>query len=162
MARVSDTLKTPLGTLTLEASEHGLTAIQFPRAPKPPIQDDESNPILDRAKIELEAYFRGNLTQFTVPLHWQGTPFQQAVWEALTRIPFGETVSYRDIAKLIDRPRAARPVGGGCWTKSATDYRAVPSRHRQRSIADRFYGRAVDQRTTAQARRGTPHNLITR
>jgi methylated-DNA-[protein]-cysteine S-methyltransferase len=109
---VSDTFRTPLGTLTLEASEHGLTAIQFPRATKSPTQGNESNPILGRAKIELEAYFRGDLTQFTVPLHWQGTPFQQAVWEALTRIPFGQTVSYRDIAKLIDRPRAARPVGG--------------------------------------------------
>jgi len=109
---VSDTLRTPLGTLTLEASEHGLTAIQFPSAPRSPTQGDESNPMLDRAKIELEAYFRGGLTQFTVPLHWQGTPFQQAVWEALTCIPFGQTVSYRDIAKLIDRPRAARPVGG--------------------------------------------------
>jgi len=112
MTLASDTLSTSLGTLTLEASEHGLTAIHFPSAPMAPFQGDEGNPILERAKIELDAYFHGDLRQFTVPLHWRGTPFQQAVWQALRRIPFGETVSYRDIARLIDRPCAARPVGG--------------------------------------------------
>jgi methylated-DNA-[protein]-cysteine S-methyltransferase len=47
-----------------------------------------------------------------VPLNWHGTPFQQTVWRALIEIPFGETVSYGDIARAIGRPKSARPVGG--------------------------------------------------
>ena len=68
--------------------------------------------MLDHAKRELDAYFHRGLTQFSVPVDWQGTPFQESVWKALTQIPYGETVSYRDVALAIDRPRAARPVGG--------------------------------------------------
>ena len=109
---VADTLDTPLGVLTLEASEEGLSAVHFPSARVPLTLCDQSNPILERAKSELDAYFHRGLTEFTVPLDWRGTPFQQAVWEALTHIPFGVMVSYRHIATAIDRPLAARPVGG--------------------------------------------------
>ena len=112
MGVVSDTLSSPLGELRLEASARGLTAIHFPSEAIRPIAADHGNPILDRAKSQLDAYFNGALTEFSVPLDWRGTPFQQAVWTALMRIPFGETVSYRHIAAAIHRPRAARPVGG--------------------------------------------------
>jgi methylated-DNA-[protein]-cysteine S-methyltransferase len=98
--------------LILEADEAGLTAIRFPMratlTPKPVV----TNAVLAEAKRELQAYFKGRLTAFSVPLNWHGTPFQQTVWQALIEIPFGETVSYGDIARAIGRPKSARPVGG--------------------------------------------------
>lgn len=60
---------------------------------------------------ELEAYFAGQLQTFSVPLVYDGTPFQKAVWTALCEIPYGETWSYRDLAVHIGRPLAVRAVG---------------------------------------------------
>ena len=66
---------------------------------------------LDRLKDELTRYFAGSLKQFTVPLIFPGTPFQQRVWEALLRIPYAETCSYEDIARAVGSPDAVRAVG---------------------------------------------------
>ena len=66
---------------------------------------------LDRLKDELTRYFAGDLKQFTVPLIFPGTPFQQRVWEALLRIPYAETRSYEDIAVAVGSPGAVRAVG---------------------------------------------------
>ena len=70
------------------------------------------NSVLKLAKRELTAYFARQLSAFSVPLDWHGTAFQESVWHALTDIPYGETVSYADIARAIGRPRSARPTGG--------------------------------------------------
>jgi len=59
----------------------------------------------------LRAYFAGEREAFTVPLDFQGTPFQKQVWAALLTIPFGETRSYGEIARQIGRPGASRAVG---------------------------------------------------
>jgi methylated-DNA-[protein]-cysteine S-methyltransferase len=107
-----DLLPTPLGTLTLEASDRGLSSVRFPSRAGPHKTRSRDNPILAQAKQQLAAYFAGELKQFSVQLDWQGTVFQQLVWQALTRIPYGETVSYADIARAIGRPRSARPTGG--------------------------------------------------
>ena len=107
-----DTLDTPLGTLTLEASERGLSSIRFPNRPKSTAGRLISNDIIKLAKRELTAYFARQLRAFSVPLEWHGTAFQQSVWQALTAIPYGETVSYADIARAIGRPQSARPTGG--------------------------------------------------
>ena len=107
-----DTLDTPLGTLTLEASERGLNSVRFPNRPKPMAGKMASNSVLKLAKRELRAYFARQLRTFTVPLDWHGTAFQESVWQALIAIPYGETVSYADIARAIGRPQSARPTGG--------------------------------------------------
>ena len=107
-----DTLDTPLGTLTLEASEQGLTNIRFPNRAQSVAGKMTSNSVLSLAKRELKAYFAGQLKEFSVPLDWHGTAFQESVWRALTAIPYGETTSYADIARAIGRPRSARPTGG--------------------------------------------------
>lgn len=60
---------------------------------------------------ELADYFQGRLSQFTIPLHYRGTPFQEAVWNALCEIPYGQTCSYTDIARHIQKPAAVRAVG---------------------------------------------------
>ena len=112
MSLFRDTLDTPLGTLTLEASEHGLSNIRFPNRPQLMKDKMASNSILKLAKRELKAYFARRLKKFSVPLDWDGTAFQESVWRALIAIPYGETVSYTDIARAIGRPQSARPTGG--------------------------------------------------
>jgi len=114
MSLFCDTMDTPLGTLTLEASERGLSSIQFPNPSKSIASKVSltSNNVIKLAKQELTAYFASQLEEFSVPLDWHGTAFQESVWRALTAIPFGEAVSYADIAQAIGRPQSARPTGG--------------------------------------------------
>ena len=107
-----DQLSTPLGTLTLEATDRGLSSVRFPTGAGLFSGQSLDNPTISQAKRELTDYFAGELKQFSVPLDWQGTAFQQSVWEALRHIPYGETVSYADVARAIGRPKSARPTGG--------------------------------------------------
>ncbi|MGD2070720.1 MAG: trifunctional transcriptional activator/DNA repair protein Ada/methylated-DNA--[protein]-cysteine S-methyltransferase [Gemmatimonadota bacterium] len=66
--------------------------------------------VLAAAEGEMEAYFRGELTDFTVPLRTPGTDFQREVWDALREVPYGTTVSYGELARRLGRPGAARAV----------------------------------------------------
>lgn len=68
--------------------------------------------ILKAASKELDAYFLGNLKNFTVPIKPQGTPFRLKVWEALQTIPYGIAISYKELAQRINQPTAIRAVGG--------------------------------------------------
>jgi len=63
-------------------------------------------------KEQLGQYFKGNLKEFDIRLSLEGTSFQKLVWDALTEIPLGTTVTYADVAKMIGRPKAVRAVGG--------------------------------------------------
>ncbi|RFU65273.1 methylated-DNA--[protein]-cysteine S-methyltransferase [Peribacillus glennii] len=72
------------------------------------IHDDEK---LRPYAEELKEYFQGTREEFTGPVDYRGTPFQQAVWEALCKIPYGQTWSYSDIANQIQKPEAVRAVG---------------------------------------------------
>ncbi|RAU91647.1 methylated-DNA--[protein]-cysteine S-methyltransferase [Paenibacillus sp. YN15] len=67
---------------------------------------------IPQAVKELEEYFKGERTVFSVPLDVRGTPFQEQVWRALTGIPYGTVCSYKDIAMRIGSPKAVRAVGG--------------------------------------------------
>ncbi len=98
----------PFGTITLTSDGNAVTALRFA---SPPINQIEPCPLLQQAEEELRAYFAGDLTRFSVPLRPEGTPFQQAVWQQLMQIPFGERVSYRDIASAVGNPSAVRAVG---------------------------------------------------
>src|SRR6185503_10942696 len=66
---------------------------------------------LTQTRHELERYFASRLTAFTVPLVFRGTPFEEQVWRELIRIPFGETVSYAQLAARLDTPNGQRAVG---------------------------------------------------
>ena len=110
--RCLDTLDTPLGTLQIEATERGLCGIWFPSRSINQGQTPGKNRVISLAKQELNAYFAGDLTTFSVPLDWQGTRFQESVWQALLAVPYGKTVTYGDVARAIGRPRSSRPVGG--------------------------------------------------
>ncbi len=97
----------PVGWLTLTANISGLCSLQFRK------QGSEwgSSEFLDHAANELTEYFQGRLKTFTIPLHLEGKPFQKDVWQCLSRIPYGVTPSYSDIAAQIGRPSAVRAVG---------------------------------------------------
>jgi len=108
-------LKTPIGELRLAASEEGLVAVLFPIDAQelPTAQGTaRARAQLAEACTALEEYFAGRRTTFEgVKLAPSGTEFQQQVWQALSRIPFGRTVTYGHIASRIGRPTAVRAVG---------------------------------------------------
>lgn len=104
-----------VGPLLLAATESGLRCLQFYRGKMPaPGKDEvwiESRDYLHPYEMQMEAYFRGELRQFTCKLDLIGTQFQKDCWRALLQIPYGQTCSYADIARAIGRPNAFRAVG---------------------------------------------------
>ena len=109
-------LPSPVGELTLIASDNGLAAILWEnenpkrvRAMAP--QENPSHPVLLETERQLTEYFAGQRRRFTVQLDFVGTEFQKKVWAALVAIPFGETRSYAEIARQIGHPAAVRAVG---------------------------------------------------
>ncbi len=109
------TIETPLGPLTLTASPQGLSGLYFKNRTKTEdlhrLQKDPENAFILQATQELQTYFKGAPTAFTVPVHFEGTDFQKAVWSALAKIPYGETTTYGQIADRIKNPKAVRAVG---------------------------------------------------
>jgi methylated-DNA-[protein]-cysteine S-methyltransferase len=105
----------PLGRLLFVASERGLRGIYFEQHKhfrgRGNWQHAPEHPILLKAMREMQEFFDGKREQFDVPLDLQGTPFQQTVWQALLRIPFGDTISYGEHAQRVGKPEAARAVG---------------------------------------------------
>lgn len=101
-------MSTPVGNLLIGADDTGLTAVK--RTDRPVSLPD--TPLLAEAERQLRAYFDGTLTEFSLPLHMDGTAFQRRCWAALQTIPYGETISYGEQARRIGQPRATRAVGG--------------------------------------------------
>jgi methylated-DNA-[protein]-cysteine S-methyltransferase len=109
-------IDSPLGPITVAATEGGLAGLWFdgqahhPGVLQAPL--DNRQRFVAQAREELAMYWRhGPRNDFTVPLDATGTPFQQAVWTALRRIPAGRTCTYADVARQAGSPRALRAVG---------------------------------------------------
>lgn len=98
----------PFGELLVAKDDGAVVEIRFGGGSIDGVRDDGA--VADVA-AQLEAYFRGERRAFELSLAPRGTEFQQAVWRALQRIPYGETRSYSDIAREIGRPAAVRAVG---------------------------------------------------
>ena len=117
MTRTYHDFDTPIGTLRLVGGEHTLDGIDLPnRAAEPPNPAwAPTNGVLPAAlaetKRQIEEYFAGDRREFDLPLGACGTEFQRRVWDELRRIPFGETISYGDLAGRIGKPTASRAVG---------------------------------------------------
>ncbi|MEO3745923.1 methylated-DNA--[protein]-cysteine S-methyltransferase [Plantactinospora sp. B5E13] len=117
-------LDTPIGELSVGVDDVGICGVRFGRVDTA----GEANglatgeaglpagePVLAAAVAELRAYFAGELTGFTVPLHVrQGSGFERAVWTEMTTIPYGETRTYGEVAAAVGDPGAARAVGVAC------------------------------------------------
>jgi AraC family transcriptional regulator of adaptative response/methylated-DNA-[protein]-cysteine methyltransferase len=113
---------TPVGPMLAGATSKAVVLLEFVDRPMLPTQLEriqkrfscvfvpEANRLLEQMKQELEAYFSGDLEQFTVPLDFPGTEFQQKVWTALLTVPYGKTASYLDLATWIGDPKAVRAV----------------------------------------------------
>ncbi len=97
--------------LRLIAGEIGIRGIEFVREHDVVRGELRTVPVLVEASRQLQAYFRGELREFDLPLEIVGTEFQVAVWRQLLTIPFGETRSYLQIAEAVARPPAVRAVG---------------------------------------------------
>ncbi len=107
-------LNSPVGRWLLTADKRGLTQLHRESSPRVVVPDEgaiEDVAFFRDAVEQLLAYFAGELKQFNLKLNPQGTPFQQSVWSGLQRIPFGETISYGELARRIDNPKSCRAVG---------------------------------------------------
>ncbi len=112
----------PLGDILLAADEVGLTGLWFEGQeyfglPLDKNREEKELPVIARAKEWLDIYFAGREPEFRVPLHLIGTAFQKEVWEILCAIPYGQTVSYGEVAGLLAARRglktmSAQAVGG--------------------------------------------------
>ena len=91
--------------------EEVLIALALPYSPVPMIMERET-PVLRETARQLDAYFSGKLRQFDLPLRLTGTPFQVKVWEQLQQIPYGQVISYGELARRVAQPGASRAVGG--------------------------------------------------
>ena len=116
-------LASPLGPLFAAASDEGVSMLEFLDRRSMEQQVERlrrfvggafapgRHPLLEQLESELDQYFDGTRRTFEVPLHLAGTPFQEAVWNRLRAIPYGETRSYADLARELDKPGASRAVG---------------------------------------------------
>ncbi|HEY9677843.1 MAG TPA: methylated-DNA--[protein]-cysteine S-methyltransferase [Drouetiella sp.] len=116
MASFYCTTDSPIGVITLTSDGTCLTGLYmekhkgFPVIESDWIEDANAAP-LPLARRELKEYFAGTLTEFTIPTKASGTEFQKRVWNELSKIPFGVSISYGELARRIDNPKACRAVG---------------------------------------------------
>lgn len=110
-------IDSPIGRLTLTADDDAITGMWFAtlRGESPPVQlasqQDDAAPLLRSAAAQLGEYFAGDRQTFDLPLRPAGTLFQQRVWAALRQIPFGQTITYGELAHRIGNAAASRAVG---------------------------------------------------
>src|SRR5512144_1782287 len=108
-----DEIDSPVGPLLVAADEAGLRLIHFQAAHrrKPEASWRRDAAAFRDLATQLRQYFRGERRAFDLPLAPRGTPFQLATWRALSAIPYGETISYEELARRVGRPSASRAVG---------------------------------------------------
>jgi len=108
-------LETPIGTLLIAGDAEAVYRITFPQQgraakPEPEWQESQRGPV-GEAMRQLHEYFAGTRSEFDLPLAPEGTPFQRSVWRQLQEIPYGETISYGELARRVRNPKASRAVG---------------------------------------------------
>ena len=109
MSRYTYFISSPLGPLEITSTEKEITGIRFIEHP-PAVQNQQLPAVLSQCVRQLKQYFSGELRSFDLPMKPSGTDFQQKVWEALTKIPPGTTVSYLELAEALGDPKAIRAV----------------------------------------------------
>lgn len=107
-------IDSPYGPLTLVADDGVLCGLYMTEQRHRPAEESfgaRDDALFARAEEELEAYFAGELKEFTLELRLRGTPFQRTVWDQLRRIPYGETRTYGELADALGNRGASRAVG---------------------------------------------------
>jgi methylated-DNA-[protein]-cysteine S-methyltransferase len=111
---LTSTVASPIGPLTLVAQDGVLTRVSMHEqrhSSPPPIDAAVDDNWFKDVAAQLDAYFAGELTSFDLEMQMLGTPFQQGVWAQLCEIPYGETISYGELAQRVGNPNASRAVG---------------------------------------------------
>lgn len=104
-------LSTPIGTITLFGNNSYLQEVHFGKRKLTGEKAPKASPV-GMAKRQLDEYFKGKRTKFSVRLSPEGTDFQKSVWKCLKKIPFGKLHSYGELATKLGNPKASRAVGG--------------------------------------------------
>jgi len=102
--------ETKIGKITITECDSQLVSIDFGEPSTKQLNISET-PFIKEVHKELEEYFKGTRKTFQLPLALKGTPFQKKVWQALMTIPYGETMTYKQVAAAIGNPKACRAVG---------------------------------------------------
>ncbi len=120
---IERTIQTPLCPLRAATTDIGICLVEMGSPERVSREQRElesafdcsmtegNHPLLDQLESELDGYFKGQLTKFTVPLDTPATDWQRKVWDALIQIPYGQTISYGQLAARLDNPGGARAVG---------------------------------------------------
>jgi methylated-DNA-[protein]-cysteine S-methyltransferase len=105
-------MESPVGRLVLESDGDVLIGIWLPHETRAVASNgQDAPPVLKDTTTQLEEYFARERTAFDIPLALDGTAFQMEVWAELSRIPYGETISYGELARRVGRPKGPRAVG---------------------------------------------------
>jgi len=112
------TIDSPIGPIVVDVADNAVVAIHLLGNRKAPVSRSSDHPLLRVAASQIEDYFLARRQAFDLPIMLHGTPFRRRTWQALARIPFGQTRSYGDIASEIGS--AARAVGGACGANPIT------------------------------------------
>jgi methylated-DNA-[protein]-cysteine S-methyltransferase len=115
-AHFRSTIDTPVGALSLVATDHALVALvwrtsSLSRVSFEDAAENPEHPVLGETTRQLREYFAATRREFDLPLEFRGTDFQRRVWAALLEIPYGETRTYGQIAEQLGNPAAVRAVG---------------------------------------------------
>jgi methylated-DNA-[protein]-cysteine S-methyltransferase len=105
-------MDTPIGRLVLGSDGDRLTGVWLPNDARAPRRSGHDAPaVLKDTAVQLQEYFAQERREFDLPLELDGTAFQRDVWAELTFIPYGETISYGELARRVGRPKGPRAVG---------------------------------------------------
>lgn len=111
-----DIMNSEQGPILFSRDDKGINRVHFLNSAKPLPRDESwqqtsQDPLLQKIRSQLKAYFSGKRRQFSLPLSMEGTDFQIRVWKTLITIPYGRTWSYKELATAIGNPAACRAVG---------------------------------------------------
>lgn len=104
--------RSPLGLIEIKADDEGIVSVLFSGGGKS--EDKIANPFLKKCLLELEEYFAGRRRKFDLDLDFDGTVWQKKVWRELLKIPFGQTVSYSELAEKVGGKQLAHAVASSC------------------------------------------------
>ena len=105
---------TDIGKIGIEEKNGFIVKVHFGSNTSFKDKDIKEVDVIKKAYVELNNYLNGDIKEFTIPLKLEGTEFMKEVWNGLLKIPYGETLSYKELGEKIGRPKAARAIGLAC------------------------------------------------